>query len=44
VGLALGAILLLWRSLPWWISSPVTVVVFVGTVGFTLQRSVGLPF
>jgi hypothetical protein len=44
VGLALGLILLLWRSAPWWVSSPVAVVVFVGTVGFTLQRSVGLPF
>ena len=44
VGLAVGLLLLLWRSAPWWLASALAVVVFVATVGFTLHRSVGLPF
>lgn len=44
VGLALGLLLLLWRSVPWWLATMVAVVVFAGTVGFALHRSVGLQF
>jgi hypothetical protein len=41
---ALGLLMLLWRSAPWWLASLVAVVVFGGTVGFALQRAVGLPW
>jgi len=40
---AVGLLLLLWRRAPWWLPPVVAVVVFAGTVGYTLQRSVGLP-
>ena len=43
LGLAVGLLLLFWRRAPWWLPPVVAVVVFVGTVAFTLQRSVGLP-
>ena len=42
-GLVVGLVLLFWRRAPWWLPPVVAVVVFAGTVGYTLQRSVGLP-
>ncbi len=42
-GLVVGLLLLFWRRAPWWLPPVVAVVVFAVTVGFTLQRSVGLP-
>jgi hypothetical protein len=43
VGLAVGLLLLFWRRAPWWLPPAVALVAFAGTVGYTLQRSVGLP-
>ena len=43
VGVAVGLLLLCWRRAPWWLPPAVAVAAFVGTVGYTLQRSVGLP-
>ena len=43
VGLAVGLLLLFWRRAPWWLPPAVAVVAFTGTLGFTLQRSVGMP-
>jgi hypothetical protein len=43
VGLVVGLLLLFWRRAPWWLPPAVAIVAFVGTVGYTLHRSVGLP-
>lgn len=44
LGFVVGVGMMWWRTMPWWLSTGVTVVVFAVTLGFTLRRTVGLPF
>jgi hypothetical protein len=44
VGLALGLLLLWWRSLAWPVATVLVVAVFAFTVGFAASRTTGLPW
>jgi len=43
-GVALGATLLAWRSMPWPIATTIVVLVFAFTAGFAASRTTGLPW
>jgi hypothetical protein len=43
VGIAIGVLLIRWRSLPWWLASIVVVAACLGTALFTLWRTTGIP-
>ena len=42
-GTLLGVILIRWRSLPWPVASAIAVIASAATVGYTLQRTIGIP-
>jgi hypothetical protein len=42
-GIALGVVMLRWRSMPWWLGSALVVAACVGTALFTVSRSTGIP-
>lgn len=43
LGIALGVLVIWWRSMPWWLASAVVIVVFTAAVLFTTTRTTGLP-
>jgi hypothetical protein len=43
VGIALGIVMLRWRSMPWWLASAIVVAACLGTALFTVSRSTGIP-
>jgi hypothetical protein len=43
IGIALGIVMLRWRSMPWWLGSAIVVVASIGTALFTVSRATGIP-
>jgi hypothetical protein len=43
IGIALGIVMLRWRSMPWWLGSAILVVVSIGTALVTVSRATGIP-
>jgi hypothetical protein len=43
VGIAIGIVMLRWRSMPWWLASAIVVAACLGTALFMVSRSTGIP-
>ena len=43
VGIAIGALMLRWRSMPWWLATAIVVPAFLGAVVLATVRSTDLP-
>jgi hypothetical protein len=43
LGIAIGVLLIRWRSMPWWLASIVVVAASLFTALFTMWRSTGIP-
>jgi len=43
VGIAIGVLLIRWRSMPWWLASIVVVAASLGSASYVLWRTTGIP-
>jgi hypothetical protein len=44
IGIALGLVIMRWRSMPWWLASPLVVVAFAAAALLTAARTTGIPW
>ena len=44
IGIALGILMIRWRSMPWWLASAVVFAAFMAAVLLTVSRSTGIPW
>jgi hypothetical protein len=44
VGIALGILMIRWRSMPWWLASAIALGAFMAAVLLTASRSTGIPW
>jgi hypothetical protein len=42
-GIVVGIVMMRWRSMPWWLASPIVVAAFMAAVLWTAARTTGLP-